>query len=158
MSFDRNDLADLAALKAEATNDPEGVGYTVLTDGNTTKFIEEINTKSFTVGKPKISSANVRATTTYDAYNNLAIDEQEWLRWMTGTNGFDEENLVVTPDILQNLAGYPTANGSIWATGDRDAMNAAMQALINVPGSRAEVLWGYGVSISREDWLAAEVS
>jgi hypothetical protein len=154
MSFDRNDPADLAALKAEATNDPEGIGYTVLTDGNTTKFIEEINTKSFTVGKPKISSADVRSATTYDAYNNLAIDEQEWLVWMTGSNGFNEENVKVTADLRAKL----TTDSTFWAVGDRDAMQAAMLALMDVPGSRAEVLWGYGTSISREDWLAAEVS
>jgi hypothetical protein len=36
-------------------------------------------------------------------------------------------------------------------------MQAAMGAIINVPGSRAEVLWGYGTYISREDWLKAEI-
>jgi len=36
-------------------------------------------------------------------------------------------------------------------------MQAAMKALIDVPGSRAEVLFGYGTYISREDWLKAEI-
>jgi hypothetical protein len=154
MSFDRNDPAHLAALKAEATNDPLAIGYTVIQDGNTNNFISQINAKNYTVAKPKISSADVRAATTYDAYNNLSIDEQEWLVWMTGSNGANEENMAVTEDLRAQL----TTSSTFWAVGDRSAMQAAMLALIDVSGSRAEVLWGYGTNISREDWLAAEIS
>lgn len=152
MSFNRNDPADLAALKAEATNDPQAIGYTVIQDGNTNKFIEEINAKNYTVQKPRISSSDVRAAVTYAAYNNLAIDEQEWIRWIAP--GSTDEDILVTDDIIEQL----TNSSTFWAAGDRTAMQAAMSALINVPGSRAEVLWGYGTSISREDWLAAEIS
>ena len=158
MSFNRNDPADLAALKAEATNDPQGIGYTVLTDGNATKFIDEISAKNYTVEKPKISSALVRSTCTYEAFDGLLGPEQGWLTWMTGSNGFDEENLVVTADVRQNLAGDPTANDAIWAASDRNAMNAAMLALINVSGSRAEVLFGYGTTLTINDWVASRDS
>ena len=154
MSFDRNDPADLLALKNEVTTDPLGLGYD--TNANVTQITEIINSKDFTVSKPKISSALVRSTCTYDAYNGLAIDEQEWLTWMTGSNGYEEENMTVTDDLRTQLAG--SGSDSIWAVADRTAMVSAMTALIDVPGSRAEVLFGYGTSISTSDWTTARDS
>lgn len=41
---------------------------------------------------------------------------------------------------------------------DRAAMTTAMDALINVPGSRAEILFGFGTSISSLDWTTARDS
>ena len=155
MSFDINDPADLAALKTEIETDPTGLGYS---DQNTSDDLALINDTrtTITVRKPKIGSAHVRATCTYDAYNNLSIDEQEWIRWMTGSNGFEEENMDVTPDLVTNLTGPGTA--SIWSVADRTEMNAAMLALIDVDGSRGEELFGYGTSISINDWIAARNS
>jgi len=154
MPFDRNDPADLLELKTEVNTDPLGLGYDPL--GTNQAVVDIINAKDFTVDKLKISTADVRSTTTFDAYNNLSIDEQEWIRWMTGTNGFNEENMVVTADLRTQLTG--PGSDSIWALADRTEMNAAMLALIEVPGSRAEVLWGHGTLISREDWAAARDS
>ena len=152
MSFNVNDPADLLALKTEVTTDPLGLGYDL--NANVTQIAEVINAKDFTVSKPKISAALVRSTCTYEAYNNLAIDEQEWLRWITGSSGFEDENLPVTDDLKLQL----TNSSSFWAAGDRTAMNAAMLALIEVPGSRAEVLFGYGTAISTSDWTTARDS
>ena len=155
MSFDVNDPADLLALKTEIETDPTGLGYS---DENTSDDLALINDTRTTikVTKPKIGSAHVRSACTYSAYNNLSIDEQEWIRWMTGSNGFEEENMDVTPDLITNLTG--PASASIWAVGDRDEMNAAMLALIEVDGSRAEELFGYGTGISINDWIAARNS
>lgn len=151
MAFDRTDPTDLLALKTEINTDPDGLGYVPENTNAGVALINEVG--AYTVSKLKISASDVRSTTTYDAYDNLAIDEQEWIRWMTGSNGFDEENMTVTPDLRTQLTGPGTA--SIWAAADRDAMNAAMLALIEVPGSRAQDLFGYDTSISRDDWLAA---
>jgi hypothetical protein len=154
--FDVNDPTDLAELKSEIETDPLSIGYDV--NGNSAVLVGLINetNPAYTVSKPKISAALVRSTTTFDAYNNLSIDEQEWITWMTGSNGFEEESMVVTDDLRTNLTG-PAAN-SIWAVSDRNTMNAAMLALIDVPGSRAEILWGYGTTISESDWYAARDS
>jgi hypothetical protein len=153
MSFDRNDPADLLELKDEFTNDPLGLGYNI--DGNSAVLVGVINAvdPAYIVSKPKISSAAVRSATTFDAYDGVLADAQEWLRWMTGSNGFEEENLIVTPDLRTQLTGPGSV--SIWAAGETVEMNAAMLALIDVPGSRAEVLWGFGTSISEQDWYAA---
>jgi hypothetical protein len=154
MAFDVNDPVDLLALKNEVNNDPLALGYAP-ESGNVTNIINILNTKNYTVSKPKISAADIRSATTYDAYNNLSIDEQEWIRWMTGSNGFDQENVTVTQDLRDRLTD---GTNSIWAAGDRTAMNAAMLALIEVPGSRAEVLFGYGTTLNKNDYTTARDS
>lgn len=162
MSFDRNNPADLAALKTEVETDPLGLGYDY-TSGNTALVVNGINevrtvAPTFIASKPNISAADVRAICTYDAYNNLSIDEQEWIRWVTGTNGVQQESLRVTPDLRQALAGDPVANSAIWAASNRNTMNPLMLGLMDVPASRAEDLFGYGVRISDVDWTTARDS
>jgi hypothetical protein len=153
MSFDRNDQADLTALKNEVDNDPLGIGYAP--DAGTSIFLDLLNAKNYTVEKPLVSSADFRGNTPFDAFGRLQSDDQNCLVWKTGSNGYDHENVPVTDDIKQKLAGDPVAADSIWAVQDRTEMNAVMSALINVPGSRAEVLFGYGTLITRDDWFAA---
>ena len=95
-----------------------------------------------------------RTTCTYDAYNNLAIDEQEWLRWLTPNGG----ELRITADVKLQLTGRTLAsngsggtgndNISFWAAANRVAMCAAFLSLVEVAGGRAEVLWGAGTTIS----------
>jgi hypothetical protein len=158
MAFDANDPNDLAELKSEVAVDPTALGYAAVV-AETDALLALINDKNpaTLVSKPGIDPASVRSQTTFDAYNNLSIDEQEWIRWMTGANSANNgSSLAVTPDLRARLTG--PGNASIWAAADRDAMNAVMLALIDVPGSRAEILWGYGTNISRADWFAARDS
>ena len=158
MAFDRTDPTDLAELKSEVLTDPNGYGY--IPENTDSGVLDIINMKrpEITVNKPRISAADIRSDVTYDAYDTLAIDEQEWIRWITGSNGVNEESVNVTADLRQQLAGDPTPTGSIWATAHRTEMNAAMSALMDVPGTRAEQLWGYGTTITRDDWFAARDS
>lgn len=151
--YDRNDPTQRAALLAEFTNDPTGKGYAAAAaTGSDSAILDLFNGKTETVEKPKISSAEVRSAVTYEAYNDITADKQEWLRWITGTNGFNEENLVVTDDLKLQLTGNGVPADSFWAVSNRDEMSAAIGALINVPGSRPEVLFGYGTTISAQDW------
>lgn len=155
MAFDRTDPADLLALKTEINTDPDGLGYAAVIE-NIVPLLALINAKSasYTVRKPYISSAEVKSVCTYSAYNTLVIDEQEWLQWMTS-------NSSVTPDIKTTtdlVARLTDGNNSIWSAAERDAMNAAMLALIDVDGSRAEFLFGFGTVISEADWIAARNS
>jgi len=165
MAFDRTDSDDLAALKAEVNIDPLSRNYAQFLDPfQTALFLGLLNNivlndPRFIVSKPKISSAQVRSTVTFDAYNGLVADEQEWLRWITGSDGFEEENMVITPDArLQLTDAEGDGTNSIWAVSSRDAMNAAMLSLIDVPGSRGQVLFGFDTTINVQDWLAARVS
>ncbi len=158
MAFDNTDANDLAELKSEIEVDPTALGYAAVV-AETDKLLALINDKNpaTLVSKPKIDPALVRAGTTFEGYDGLTIDKQEWLRWMTGANGPNGgETLVVTADVRTQLTGPGSA--SMWAAADRDDMNAAMLAIIDVPGSRAEILWGYGTQISRADWFAARDS
>lgn len=155
MAFDNTDPADLLALKNEVTLDPNGYGYD---PANTTLVLELINLvrNTITIEKDRISAADVRAITTFEAYDGLLADRQEWLRWITGSNGVNEESLRVTDDLKLQIAGI--GGTSFWAAGERAAMEAAMLALINRDGSRAEELWGLGTGITRDDWIAARDS
>ncbi|MEZ0155269.1 MAG: hypothetical protein AB9Q22_10270 [Candidatus Reddybacter sp.] len=158
--FDRTDPADLLALKTEVNSDPLGFAYNAAT-GDTGLVLSTVNLAraQFVVSKPSIAPGDVRATCTYDAYNNLSIDEQEWIRWMTGSGGNSAASLVVTVDLRLRLTDAEgSGTGSIWAAADRAEMNQAMLDLIDVAGSRAENLFGYGTVISRADWIAARDS
>jgi hypothetical protein len=126
----------LQALHDEIENDPAGLGYKEV--GGAWKE------------DAVIADQTVRAIVTYDAYNTLALDEQEWIRWMTPNSGLFQ----VTADMKLQLSGRTlTANGvagtgadgdSFWAAAHDQDMAPAMLALIEIDGSRAEVLWGEG--------------
>ena len=153
MSFDINNPAHLAELKAEVNTDPLAIGYNPA-NGDTNEILAFINAKNYTVAKPSIDVNAVKDATTYDAFDGLLTPEQGWLQWQTDRSG----DIGVSAEIRQKLAGDPTTNNAIWAAADRNAMNAVMLALMDVPGGRAEVLWGYGTTISRDDWIAARDS
>lgn len=158
MAFDRNDPVQLQELKDEVTLDPTGIGYAP--DSTTSGVLEPINAPNpaTPLRKPKISAAKLRTATTKDAYDGLLPDTQEWFRWVTGSNGFEEENVEVTDDLELQLTGSGAPNASMWAASDRTAMVAAMDLIINVPASRAQNLWGFDTIITRDDWIAARNS
>ena len=154
----------LQALADEIEADPAALGYKEV--GGEWKgdgvIADLINAKDFVVDRASIPMADTRATVTYDAYNNLSIDEQEWIRWMTpgggDSVGGDGGDFRVNADMKLQLTGRTLAangvagtgadNSSFWAAADDQDMAPALLALIEVPGSRAEVLWGEGQTIS----------
>ena len=160
MAFDRNDPADLLALKNEVNTDPNAYGY-VPEDTNLVLDILSLKRAEITVSKPKISPALIRAAVYLNAYDNLLADRQEWLRWITGSGGFEDESLVITQDLRDRFTGAlggSQTGDSIWAAADDDVMEPIMLALIDIDGSRAEELFGFGTTISRDDWFAARDS
>jgi hypothetical protein len=159
MSFDVNNPADVQALNTEVYTDPIGMGYAAVINSTADllALLNEVesNVVPTKVNYPEILSDDVRAATTYVAFDNLLTPEQDWLRWMTGFSADGIPNMPATAELKQKLAGVPTATGSIWATADRTEMNAAMLALFQRDGSRAEVLFGFGTVITANDWFAA---
>ena len=158
--FDRNNPDDLLALKTEVNIDPNAYGYV---PEDTNLVLDLLNQKriEITVSKPKISPSLIRAAVYLDAYDNLLADRQEWLRWITGSGGFEDESLVVTQDLrdrLTGLLGGSQTGDSIWAAADDDIMEPIMLDLIDIDGSRAEELFGFGTVISRADWIASRDS
>jgi hypothetical protein len=148
----------LQALNDEIDNDPLAIGYKVGAVWKGDAVIAAlINAPNYTIDRNGVPAADIRATTTYAAYDTLSIDEQEWTRWMSAGDG----EVTVTADMKLQLSGrIPATNGvggtgtnasSFWAAAHRDVMAPAMLALIEVPGSRAEVLWGEYVTVSLSD-------
>jgi hypothetical protein len=157
MAFDRDDPADLAALKSEVDTDPLGIGYNA-SSGDVGNIVDLINEKNYTVTKTIVSSSEIRGVTSYEAFNALAQDEQEWLMWLAPGS---DDDMVVTADVRLQLCGETGgggSNSSIWANAQRSAMETAMLALIDVAGSRAEVLFGYNTIIRQQDYTAARDS
>ena len=152
----------LQELHDEIENDPEALGYKEV--GGEWKgdrvIADIINAKNFIIDRENIPTGQVRATTTYDAYNDLSIDEQEWIRWMTPGSGdeFGDGGFQVTADMKLQLTGRSLAvngvagsgnnNASFWSVAERGEMAPAMLALIEISGSRAGVLWDEGASVS----------
>jgi hypothetical protein len=148
----------LISLKAELTNDPRGYGYAAdLATGNDSGLVAKLNLpRDGTNGGQAIRTNNatadtgaIRAAITKAAYDGLAAGDRTWINWLTGAG-----SITVGPDSLQTLAGVPTANGSVWSTTTRAAMNPAMEAILRRTGSRAEEL--FGVTVTESDVIAAK--
>lgn len=149
--FDVTNAADLLALKTEINTDPNGYGY-VPEATQTVLDLINLARPAFTQENASVSSEDIKSLTTFDAYDGLGIDKQEWIRWRTS----GDDAVKVTPDLRTQLAGDGTT--SMWAVADRAAMIAVMLGIIDREGSRAEDLFGKGTTISRSDWIAARES
>jgi len=146
----------LQALHDRIEADPLAIGYKEA--GGEWKgdyvIVDLMNAKNFVVDRVSVPMEDARAAVYYDAYDTLAIDEQEWLRWMTPNAGLFQ----VTADmklqltgcslVSNGVAGTGNDNASFWAVAHRGAMASTMLALIEVPGSDAEIAWGEGIMIS----------
>lgn len=130
-------MADLQAIKTEFTTNPASMPYLAFTEANAVANADIINNTDGanprTVNNEKVDTGDIRGNTTFAGFDGLVVAEQAWFEWLTA-NG----EIPVNAETLQQLAGVPTANGSIWAAADRNAMNAAMQALMQFQGSRAQ--------------------
>lgn len=140
----------LAALKTELNTDPRTYGYAAdLASGNDSALVAKLNLPRdgtnggpvIKVNNPSVDTGRIRAAVTFAAFDGLVTASRQWFDWLTA-NGF----ISVNAHLLQSLAGIPTATGSIWAAGDRTAMNAAMEGLMRRNGSRAEELFGVAVT------------
>ncbi len=160
--------AQLATLKSELQNDPRGYGYNAAVR-NDTDIANRINARRDGTNPPSNPTAGggnadgtiklnllsvdtgvIRATVSFAAFVGLVTSSQAWFQWLTSSG-----SITVNAALLQNLAGIPTAANSIWAAGDRTAMNAAMEGLMRRFASRAEELFGFGFSVSVNDVGAA---
>jgi len=128
---------DLQALKDELTGNPVSMPYLALTaDNDVANSVVISNSDGAnprTVDNDVVDTGLIRGNTTFDGFDGLVTAEQSWFEWLTA-NG----EIPVNAETLQQLAGIPTANNSIWAASERTAMNAAMAALMQFTGSRAQ--------------------
>ena len=148
----------LVALKDEIENDTESLGYKNSPASGDWKGDQEIadlvNAKNLVIDRASVEMELVRASTEYQWYNTLSADEQEWLRWQSPNGGM----WIVSADMKLQLSGRTLVSNGVAGTGaDNDSFWAASQdqdaapvmlALIEVAGSRANVLWGETKTVS----------
>ena len=73
MSFDKNDPADLLALKNEINIDPNAYGY-VPEDTNLVLDILALKRTEITVSRPTLQAVEIISVSYFAAYNGLAIE------------------------------------------------------------------------------------
>ena len=149
MAFDRNDSANLAALKSEVLTDPIGMGYAPVVE-NTSQLLKLLNDPANNVGGETVDE-ELTAEILLDVIdtselgsNQVDAGELEWLKMVFhyALQGYDIEKYraKITGIFQQNSA-------------TNQAIDALQRSL-----SRAEVLFGPGTVLGREDWFAARDS
>ena len=134
----------LVALKDEIVGDPKFVGYknsSAPTDWKGDEVIASlINAKGLTVTRSEVGPEEIKEAIAKTPYVTLAPSEEGWLNWIT-----DSGTVIVTPDLKASL--YDD-NDSIFSGAPGAATRAALKAVVEIPGSRAEELWVVGLLIS----------
>lgn len=144
MAFDRNNAADLAALKLEVETDPIGMGYNPISDQ---QVIKPINDPDANVGGETVAR-------TFDHFAMLeALDpaDLEAQQTNTGAGAYVQALAIYQGDISSFKAKFRAlfAGNSATVT----ALDAQTRPL-----SRAEVLFGVDTVITAPDWWAARDS
>ena len=153
MPFDRNDPADLLALKNEVELDPIAMGYAAVVD-QTTQLLKLLNDPASNVGgdtaqgdlTPRVlwelAAANPDDFTPHGQFSEG--DQFVMQQLFEISNNLDDD-LNWARSLISNI--FPA----------NDGFRIALEAL-SKPLSRAEVLFGEDTVLSREDWLAARDS
>lgn len=145
MAFDRTDPTELAALKSEVTTDPIAMGYNPA--GNTQTLLRLLNDPDNNVGGDTVARA-FDATALLDALDPTDFNAQQT----------DAGADVYTHTLVSfggDISGYKAKWRSLFAANSGTVL--ALDAQTS-PLSRAEVLFGQGTNISKEDWYAARDS
>ena len=146
MAYDRNNPVDLALLKTEVNVDPIGMGYDAT--GGTQQILKLLNAPANNVN-------NDTANRIFDAESLLdALDPGDLDAQQTNSHAAEYCALLVN-GCGQSIEAYKAKFRSMFA-----GNSATVQALDaqTSPLSRAEVLFGQGTTISRDDWFAARDS
>ena len=151
MAFDRTDTTHLVTLRDEEANDPISMGYADL-PLNTTKTLDFFNNPLKNVGLEETDE-----TLTSDLLlssiqpNDLTIDvskftqgKSDWLTMLLAASEGLTANLSVNRDKILELFNENPQTATYTAL-------AALKRRM----SRAEVLFGIGTRISKDDWVTA---
>jgi len=152
MGFDRTNSTDLAALKSEVNTDPIAMGYNPT--GATQQLLNLLNDPANNTGG-ETTSAPLTARVLWE----IAADNPDDL---TPHGQFSEGDALVFQGLWE-ISIDPDADIS-WARmrvlnlfPANDGLRTDLEALVRAL-SRAEVLFGEGTVISRDDWIAARDS
>jgi hypothetical protein len=147
MAFDRTDTADLAALKSEVNTDPIAMGYDPA--GPTNPLLKLLNDPANNVGG-ETSARVFDVLAMMDALVPAEYDAQQ-----TVTDAANYVHTLVELGAYESIEPYKMKFRGLFAANSDTvtSLDAQTTAL-----SRAEVLFGQGIIISREDWFAARDS
>lgn len=146
MSFDRQNTAHLAALKAEVFDDPTGMGYDPT--GGTDALLALLNKPENNVGGESIN----RPTEELDIPDIAAvIDSAEF----AALSAYDQQWVIMFINRPAEEMLRPYQAKFLQLFGAQSATRAAVLALRAKAASRGEILFGVNTMISREDWFAA---
>jgi hypothetical protein len=148
MAFDRNDSADLLALKNEINLDPIGMGYVSVID-STNLLLKLINNSANNVGGETVA----KRLTPELLLDVLVVDDFAGNQVTDGERRFLE--VFLNKERTEDIEKYREKIRQTFKT--NSATVVALDALVR-PLSRAEVLFGENTVIFREDWVAARDS
>ena len=144
MSFDKENPAHLAVLKAEEATDPIGMGYAAA--NNTTWTLNLFNDSDNNVG-------GETANRIFDSAAMLdALEPTEFEAQQTSAGAAEYTSTLAA---YGNIENYKVKWRGMFAANSDTVV--ALDAQTS-PLSRAEVLFGQGTVISRDDWFAARDS
>ena len=149
MAFDRNDPADLLALKTEVNTDPIGMGYAAVVE-QTQQLLKLLNDPANNVGGDTASRI-------FEVDSMMdALDPTDFEAPQTGANAAEYViQLIAYGGQIGSIVGFETKFRSMFAVNSGTIVALDAQ---NVTLSRAEVLFGQGTVITRDDWIAARDS
>jgi hypothetical protein len=141
MAFDRTTQADLDALKAEVVNDPAALGY----DMQSTKIIlDKLNSPAANPGGQTVS---IPLTVGLLVEN---LDPGEYASLTQGER--DYVSIFLMRNVSENLDAVKTKLATLFPANGPTRGNIGQ---LRRAASRAEVLFGEGTQINRDDWIAA---
>jgi len=148
MGFDRTNTANLLALKTEEATDPIAMGYAAVR-GQTKGTLNFFNRGGKNVG----NETTPRKLTTRRFLNTLVVNDLNAAGVSNGEKRFLESFL--NRDLDEVIEPWRAKIIASFATGS--ATEAAIATDVRKQ-SRAEVLFGLGTEITREDWITARDS
>jgi len=148
--FDRGDPADLLSLQTEVTTDPIAMGYDA--SGPTQPLLKLLNDAALNVGGDTAGRL-FDVESMMDAYDPQDLDAQQAPPGLANYVHTLVEVFGSGIEIAQYKAQFRALFALIPNSTTVSALDAQTVAL-----SRAEVLFGQGTVISREDWTAARDS
>lgn len=135
-------MPTLTELKSELDSDPQGLGYAAAgwPDGDAQSVADIINDPAHgaTIWRTNIPMSDVYAETDWSEVIALGGTERQVFRQITSTAELDADS--------QNIRD---AIGAIFGAGTNTRAN--LLSLVQKSGSRAEELWGDGVTISASE-------
>jgi len=150
MSFDVNDAADLLALKTEVNDDPISMGYASVVD-ITQQLLKLLNDPANNVNSD-VADRVFTAESMMDALDPTDYDAQQTV---AGTPDYVHTLVEMGGSAGIDISTYKAKFRSMFAVNSGTVV--ALDAQTS-PLSRAEVLFGQGTTLTRNDWIAARSS